>query len=103
MAPTIPEMDVLFILRFLRSLDPSYWTGKGRPEDWELLQWWDSQLQAESYGTIYDYISDASAFVQDQCDRQAVCNYIHLEGDPDLAGIGVSFNARVCRDTYSPW
>lgn len=101
-APNISAMDVDVILQFLRSLDPPYRPGKG-PEGWELLQWWDSQLELESLDTIYYLVNNASDFVQYQCDRQTFCNNIQLEGDPDLAGIGVSFNTRVCRHTCSPW
>lgn len=108
-APTILGMNLNFVLPFLRSLDNSSWTENlNVPEDWELLQWWHSQLHVDSgvvvfNKTAWDFIDAAAAFVEDHCDRQTVCNYVPLEGDPDLAGIGVSFQSCVCRHTCSPW
>lgn len=67
---------------FLRSLIPSNWTS---PTDGQLLVWsesWDDSMSSRIAHEMLD-------MVRSKCNRQ-VCDYLQLEGDPDLAGIGVS-------------
>lgn len=78
--------DSGYLARFdyLRALVPSNWTDH-RLTDVELLLWyesWDNQTDSDIfYTTAYN--------VEYECERK-VCEFLPLEGDPDLAGIGVS-------------
>lgn len=81
-------MKTDIVLPFLRSLLPSNWTDY-EPQNWTLLHWWETQ-NITTFGNIYE---NARSLVFDQCDR-AFCDFLSLEGDPDLAGIGVSFAAK---------
>lgn len=80
---------------FLRSLVPSNWTDNN-PSDGELLVWlesWSNDTITEVFDTTYDTIAS-------QCDRE-ICPFLQLEGDPDLAGIGVSLDAQIPGDIHS--
>lgn len=71
---------------FLRSLVPSNYT------DFELtdgeLQLWYQSWDEDTRGDIYDKTADTAI---DGCHRE-ICQFLPLEGDPDLAGIGVSLD-----------
>lgn len=78
------------VLPFLRSLVPSNWTPVDayyQPKRWELLRWWE-----ESRGNKTDVYIHKKAFemVEGKCNRD-FCDFLALEGDPDLVGVGVSF------------
>lgn len=69
---------------FLRSLVPLNWTDY--PSDGDLLLWfesWDLETDNEVF--------NKSLVMVEQCGR-GICEFLPLEGDPDLAGIGVSLD-----------
>lgn len=72
---------------FLRSLVPSNWTDTD-PKDGELLIWIESWNESTQNGVIDKTVNA----IYGNCDRQ-ICPFLQLEGDPDIAGIGVSLDA----------
>lgn len=69
----------------LYSLLPPNWA---RPTKAELMVWqqsWDAYTREYVVNTTAD-------MVEFDCDRE-ICRYLPLEGDPDLAGLGVSTEA----------
>lgn len=72
---------------FLRSLVPSNWTD-GDPKDGELLVWIESWNESTLNGVIDNTVNE----IYNKCDR-AICPFLQLDGDPDIAGIGVSLDA----------
>ncbi|KAH8753566.1 hypothetical protein F5883DRAFT_191208 [Diaporthe sp. PMI_573] len=66
---------------YLRSLIPSNWTS---PTDGQLLTWADSWDEKTSTRVVNESVN----MVQYGCDQE-ICHYLQLEGDPDLAGIGM--------------
>lgn len=76
------SMDL--VSNYLRSMIPSNWT---RPTDAELLAWYQQRSGGlEQGGVAYTAMID---FVLDDCDH-AICSRLEWQGDPDLAGVGVS-------------
>lgn len=71
---------------FLRSLVPSNWTDS-EVTDGELQLWYQS-WDEDTLGDIYDRTADTAI---GRCNRE-ICQFLPLEGDPDLAGIGVSLD-----------
>ncbi|KAG6355953.1 hypothetical protein INS49_015338 [Diaporthe citri] len=83
-APNISDMRVDVVLPFLRSLDPSDWSGP-EPQNWTLLQWWESQEHSDAL----QFIRHVRRLFSSRCHRADYCKFLPLEGDPDLAGIGM--------------
>lgn len=69
----------------LYSLLPPNWS---RPTETELMVWQDSWDQY----TRDSILNTTANMVEFDCDRE-ICRYLPLEGDPDLAGLGVSTEA----------
>ena len=82
-AKTKADLNYTALFEFLDSLIPRTWTDK--PSEGELLVWWedDSYWAEESLNT-------GVTTRMNECGSLSVCPFIHLEGDPDLVGIGVS-------------
>lgn len=73
---------------FLRSLVPSNWT-QFELTDGDLLLWYQSWNES-----IRDDILNATAATAVSGCKREMCGFLPLEGDPDLAGIGVSLDAQ---------
>lgn len=69
---------------YLRSLVPRNWT---TPSDAALLLWYHQRTGGLAHGNVtYQAMID---FPTNQC-RREICPYLKWQGDPDLAGVGVS-------------
>lgn len=74
------------VLSLLRSVVPRNWIDNS-PSDGQLLLWYENLTEQE----YVDFINRTSDLVFYGCHRE-ICPFIQLEGDPDLAGIGVSYH-----------
>lgn len=89
---TTQDIGYTATFNFLRSLVPSNWTDLN-PTNGELLVWLESWDDNTKYG-----IFNASFDELPNCHGE-ICPFLQLEGDPDLAGIGVSLHVQFPGDT----
>lgn len=82
-------VNLTTVVDLLRSLVPLNWTNATQEN---LLLWYDKWDEHYGDGSWNTAISEITDFVRDGC-HGAICPYLQLEGDPDLAGIGVSDEA----------
>lgn len=69
---------------YLRSMVPRNWT---TPSDADLLLWYHQRTGGLEYGNLtYNAMID---FPMSNCSKE-ICPYLKWQGDPDLAGVGVS-------------
>lgn len=71
-------------INYLRSMVPSNWT---EPTDMDLLMWYKARTDGlEVDGTVFQAMID---FPMESCGKE-LCYNLSWQGDPDLAGVGVS-------------
>lgn len=91
------------VVDFLRSLVPPDNTDSFHPTKGDLMVWLDNWGDYSAYygakgNDIWENIvKETSDILWKDCHRE-ICPYLHLEGDPDLAGIGVSIDTHLPRN-----
>lgn len=78
-------VSIELAINYLRSMVPSNWT---TPTDSDLLTWYQLRTGGLNRGNVtYKAMID---FPLTNC-SQEICPYLRWQGDPDLAGVGVSY------------